>query len=181
MNLYLFTDLRKSLRKNLRSILLKWRCPPRYIIEKKIFPKIRNRKILLIGVADYIKEYPMMLKQNDLYSIDIDPSVKKFGAEKHIIGNAVKLNNYFKENFFDVILHLGVLNYGINTLEETDECLKNCYDVLEKKGLLVISSQEGPKGSGRPPILIKNLKNFSLFTPVSAFGLPPEIFLNQEK
>ncbi len=40
--------------------------PPRYIIERKIFPKIKNKRVLLIGVADYIPDYPKRLKNNEV-------------------------------------------------------------------------------------------------------------------
>jgi hypothetical protein len=170
-----------KLRKIIRNVFLKWRCPPRYVIEKKIFPRIKGKRVLLVGVADYTKEYPHLLKENDLYTIDINPSMAAFGAEKHIVGNAIKVNDYFKEGFFDIILHLGVLNYGINTPEETDESIKNCFKILKKGGLLAISTQIGPIGSGMNLIQVSKLKNFNLFTPVNAFNLPKECSFNNKK
>jgi SAM-dependent methyltransferase len=170
-----------KIRRIIRNSILKWRCPPRYIIERKIFPKIKKKRVLFVGVADYTKEYPAMLKENDLYTLDINPSVTKFGATKHIVGNAVKVNKYFEKNFFDIILHLGVLNYGINTPEEADESIKNCFKILKKEGLLVISSPEGPVGSGRVPINIRDLPHFRLFHPINAFGMGSTYFLNNKK
>ncbi len=87
--------LLKDIRKILRELTLKWICPQRYIMERKIFPEIRNKKVLLIGVADYTSDYPERLKNNELWSIDINPLVDEFGAENHIIGDAVKIDQYF--------------------------------------------------------------------------------------
>ena len=66
--------MKNRCRKIIRELVLKWRNPSRYIIERKIFPKIKNKRVLLVGVADYIEDYPQRLKENDLWSRkDLNP------------------------------------------------------------------------------------------------------------
>ena len=147
----------KIFRKILREILLKWRQRCRYDLEKKIFPKIKNKKVLLVGVANYTADYPKKLRKNDLWTIDINPKVAKFGAKKHIVGSVVEINKFFSNNFFDFIILYGVLGYGLDTLDEAEETMKNCHKVLKEGGILLIGW--GPN-IPNPPNKIKNIKLF---------------------
>ncbi|GAG24403.1 unnamed protein product, partial [marine sediment metagenome] len=80
----------------IRNVSLKWLNYSRYIVEKKIFPSIKNKKVLLVGCNHNVRDYPKKLRKNDVYSIDINPEMAEFGAEKHIVGNVAEINKYFK-------------------------------------------------------------------------------------
>ena len=99
---------KRILWKPIRSVILKWKNESRYIVEKKLFPLIKNKKVLLVGCDYYVQDYPKKLRKNQVYSIDKNPKVEKFGAKKHVIGNVAEVDKYFKEDFFDVIFLGGV-------------------------------------------------------------------------
>src|SRR3989339_137450 len=88
----------------------------RYILEEIIFPFILTnynpQKILDIGREDYEIFYNEFFKNRELWTIDIDPKRREFGAKNHITDNVVNLEKYFKNNTFDFILFNGV--YGWN-------------------------------------------------------------------
>ena len=150
----------KKLRKILREIFLKYRNEGRYIIERKIFPKIKNKKVLLIGCASYTSDYPKKLQGNELYSIDVDKDVLKYGAKNHIVGSVVEIDKYFEKEFFDVILFFGVFGFGLDDKENAEKALKNCHKVLKKDGITMLMWQNIPKHDQINP---RELKNFKLF------------------
>lgn len=150
----------KFLRRLVRYLLLEQIAEERYILERKIFPKIKNKKILWVGCAHYTVPYLKKLKGNDVWTIDIDPKMAKFGGEKHIIDTIVNADKYFKKNFLDIIFMTGVFGYGLNTKKEADSAMKTCYDILNKKGILVIWWKDV---EGHNQINPKKLSNFKLF------------------
>jgi len=154
------------LRKIARKIFLKKRNFPRWIIERKIFPHIKSKKILIVGVAPYTSEYYRILKTNDITSIDINPYIKEFGAKKHIIGDISRMK---LDEKFDFIFMIGILNYGLDYNEDAERALKNCHDLLNKEGVLILTWS--PKIENHNKINPRRLKNFKLFQTVEWFGL----------
>ncbi|MBU1246200.1 MAG: methyltransferase domain-containing protein [Nanoarchaeota archaeon] len=157
----------KILRKIARELLLKWRQEDRYFIERRIFPKIKHKKVLLVGVANYTENYPFRLRKNSLWSIDIDPSVAKYGAKNHIVGNIKDIDSFFNKDFFDIILMFGVFGYGLNDPKEADKTLKNCAKVLNKKGQLFIQWSDMP---GHNQVNPQELDNYKLFKDSVFYG-----------
>lgn len=169
----------KNLRKIARELLLKWRCRPRYDLERKIFPKIKNKKVLFVGIAEYVKDYPKKLKNNELWTIDIDSRVAKFGGKKHIVGNIAEIDKYFSENFFDFIFLCGVIGCGLNKLEEVEDALKNCYKVLKKGGILIIGWDPISLSKHYLKIpLSEHLSNYKLFVPINFYNFPSKYRVN---
>ncbi len=163
-------------RKIMRELLLKWRCKARYDLERKMFPKIKNKKVLFVGVASYTKDYPEKLERNDLWTIDVNPEVAQFGARKHIVGSIVNVGKYFPKDFFDYIFFCGVFGFGVDTIKDAEKVMKNCYKVLKKKGILILGWD-----SYYSPIIPDELKNFKLFKAVPHFGFPIRYTSSKEK
>lgn len=165
-----YKRIRKSIwRKILRPIFLKWDSPCRYLVEKKIFPKIKNKRVLLVGCAEYAEHYPCLLEKNNrVYSIDIDPEAAKYGAKHHIVGDVCRINKYFKENTFDIILFGGIFGYGLNNVKDAEIAMKNCHYVLKRGGLMIIWWANTPKHN---QIIPKKLNNFKLFRETSFAGV----------
>jgi SAM-dependent methyltransferase len=150
-------------RKLLREIFLKWRNPERYFIERKIFPKIKNKKILWVGIGSYTANYPKKLKNNDLTTIDINPHVSKYGSKKHIVEDITKVK--FNDKF-DIIFFLGVFGYGVDTKSQVEATFRNCYNFLKENGILVVSVSKLPQHK----IPIRKSKNYYLFQPIEAYS-----------
>ncbi|MDP2925989.1 MAG: hypothetical protein Q8N99_06460 [Nanoarchaeota archaeon] len=163
----------KFLRKIARELLLKKRSPARYDLERKIFPKIKQKKILLVGIADYIKNYPDKLKENEIWTLDIDPNVAKYGSKNHIIGDVSVVDKYFSKNFLDYIFLCGVIGCGLNDIIKTEKAINNSYKILKPKGILVVGWDSGntKKWGFRLP-LMDNLKINKKFNRTSRFGFP---------
>lgn len=158
----------KTLRKLARELFLRWRNPSRYIIERKILPRIKNKKVLLVGCADYCSHYPKKLRKNNLWTMDIDPEVKKYGSKNHLVGDISKPNKQLAKDF-DIILFLGIFGFGLNNKKDAEKAIKNLYHLLKPKGLLIIQWVNLPNHN---QVIPQELKNFKLFKPIKAFGYP---------
>jgi hypothetical protein len=162
----------KLIRKTARELTLKWRHPDRYILERKIFPKLVNKKILLVGVAQYTSDYPKRLgegKDNEIWTIDIDPKVREFGAKNHIVDSISNADKHLEEEFFDIILMLGVFGYGLNHKKDGEKALKSCYNLLKKGGVVIITLTDlAPKNNLRP----EKLNKFKMFKEASFQNYP---------
>ncbi len=152
------------IRQILRGIFLKWRNPERYVLEKKIFKRINRKRVLFVGVAPYTAQYPIKLKNNDLTTIDINPYVAKYGAKNHIIGD---IGKYFFQEKFDVIFLVGILGYGVDTREKAEEVLKNCFNSLNKNGILIATETLVKLHN---PVKLRDLKAYKKFQAIEAFG-----------
>ncbi len=132
----------KRTRSLLRNFTLKWRIPERYYFERKLLPKIKNKKVLLVGLAPYCKEEKKVLlkNKNELYTIDKNPDVAYLG-NNHKVSNLKDVD--FPSSFFEVILVPFVFGYETFTIRKQDvaeanECFTNCYRMLKKNGILIV-------------------------------------------
>jgi hypothetical protein len=157
------------MRKIVREIFLRRRNPCRYIIERKILPKIRNQKVLFVGVANYTSDYPKRLKTNDLWTIDTDPSVAKYGARKHITDRLSNIGKHLPASSLDVILMFGIFGYGLNTKIEAEKTMEACSKVLKPGGIMVIQWSDK---LGKNPIDPSKLRGFKYFKRKEMFGFP---------
>lgn len=156
-------NLKKEIyRKVVRDIFLKKENEARYIIEKVFFPAIKNKKVLLVGCEEYTKDYPGKLKGNEVYSIDINPHVAKYGVKgKHIIGDVCRLSDFPNMNEFDYIFLIGIFGYGVNDEKTAERTMLECYRTLNNKGILIICWTLGHK------IKPEKLINYKLFKEVT--------------
>lgn len=159
------------MRKILRDLTLRWRIEERYILEKKIFPKLKNRKILWVGCAKYTKTYPKILEKNNnlVWTIDIDSKMAQFGGKNHIVDTIANAYKYFKKNSLDIIFLTGVFGYGLNKKQEAELTMKTCHDILKRRGLLIVWWGDRP---GRNMINPSKLKNSKLFEQISLRKYP---------
>ncbi len=168
----------KNLRKIAREVSLRWRNEGRYVIERKIFPRIKGKKVLLVGCAPYTSSYPKKLRDNELWSIDKDPEVAKDGAKNHIVGSVTEIDKYFGKESFDVILFFGIFGFGLDDIKEAEKTMKSCSKVLKNKGLMVVMWQNI---FGHNQVNPRELKNFSLFRPIKFDKYPSGYETNKKQ
>ena len=148
----------KLCRKILRELFLRWRCKPRYDLERKIFPKIKNKRVLFVGVASYTADYIKKLRGNDVWTIDVDPKVAQYGSKKHVIGSISQADEFFEKEFFDIVIICGVFGYGLNEHKEGERVFNAVYKILKKNGILLLGIEN--KYAGKIPERISNSKQF---------------------
>jgi hypothetical protein len=79
-----------------------------------ILPNLSNlnpNKVLFVGTKSYTRNYVKYFNKKycDYCTIDIDIEVALFGSKnKHVVGNILDAERYYKHNFFDIIILNGV-------------------------------------------------------------------------
>lgn len=136
----------------------------RRVLEEIIIPYILEnlnpKTILDIGREEDQKFYNKFYKGRELWTLDIDPKRKEFGAKNHITDSVANLNKHFKQDKFDLIIMNGVFGWGLNEEKEIEDAFKAIYDSLKKGGIFVFG-WNNLKGTTPIPIgKIKSLKQF---------------------
>lgn len=156
------------IKKLIRKLLLKRRNYTKWFIETQMLPNIKNKKVLVVGVADYCKNYLDILEKAgcDITTIDINPLEEGNGAEKHIIGD---IRNPPQDYGFDCIIMLGVVNFGLDTICDVDKALQSCYCLLYHGGTLILDwNKSFPNHNKINP---RDVENFYLFQAIDMFGI----------
>ena len=168
-NLSLYKKVRRFFwRRIVREVVLKYENPGRYIIEKKFFPRIKDKKVLLVGCEHYTEHYPRKLRKNMLWSIDINPDVAKYGAKEHVVGDISYATRYYPKKNFDFVFLGGIFGYGVNDKKTAERTMKECYEILKKNGKLIIWWSDMPKHN---QVIPQELKNYRLFKESSFAGI----------
>lgn len=114
----------------------------RNVLEEIIIPNVlaefEPQTILDIGREPYQSFYNEFFAERTLWTIDINPKRKKYGAENHICDSIHNLKKYFKNNFFDFVLMNGVIGWGLNDVKKIEEAIASIYKTLHKDGLFII-------------------------------------------
>jgi len=153
-----------KIRKIIREVFLKKRNPIRYILERRIFPFIKNKDILYVGVAEYTKDYPKRLRNNNLITLDYNYKVKDYGAKEHFIEDITNKNiTKIINNRFDIIFLIGIFGYGVDTELGMEKTLRNCYNLLKDNGIIIIEMSN--------KIRLRKLKTYNLFCEVEVFDM----------
>src|SRR6186997_2328904 len=93
------------------------RTADRAVLEEQILPTISrstNRlRILFFGCEWYTRGYQRVLAKHDYWTMEIDPSKRKYGAKQHIVDSAENVADHFGPNSLDFILCNGVIGWGL--------------------------------------------------------------------
>jgi SAM-dependent methyltransferase len=142
--------------------------PDRILLEDTILPyfaaQSNLQKILFVGCEWYTKPYENYFKGKEYWTLEIDASKSKYGAQNHIADILQNLSNYVQDNYFDLIISNGVFGWGLNTKPDTEESFAQCFKCLHPDGILVFGWNDTP--DFRPfPVLeeCENLRKFESY------------------
>ncbi|WP_017651398.1 hypothetical protein [Fortiea contorta] len=123
--------------------------PDRLILENTIIPYFISEnklsRVLFVGCGWYTKSYSSLFKNQEYWTIEIDPNKKIYGSKNHIIDGLQNLGKYIENDFFDLIIYNGVFGWGINSREDTEESFKQCFNCLRQGGILVFGWNDVPE------------------------------------
>ncbi len=138
----------------------------RNILEQKIIPYfVKNQeftKILFVGCGSYTKHNKKWFKQKEYWTIDINVMKKIYGAENHIVGSMIDLNNYFSKNYLDLVICNGVFGWGLNDKKEVEKAFSECFQCLRQGGVLIIGWDNVPE---RKPFPLESCESLGQFHP----------------
>jgi hypothetical protein len=146
----------------------------RYILEKKIFPYFVAQqefyKILFVGCESYTQHYDQFFTNKEYWTLEIDPTKRHYGADKHIISPLRSIDQHFSENSLDLILCNGVFLVGaMDERSESEESFTRCFQCLRSGGILMVGWNDTPEFRPYPIAQSQALKLFTpyLFPPLS--------------
>jgi hypothetical protein len=146
----------------------------RRVLERIIFPHYCHepsiKTVLFVGCEWYTAHYQRCyFAAHDYWTIDADPARLKFGARQHITASLEKIGLIFPQGFFNLIVCNGVYGWGLNSLEDCDAAMLQCYRCLADAGHLLLGWNDVPE---RDPAPLAQVRSLSRFSPYSfpAFG-----------
>jgi hypothetical protein len=114
----------------------------RRVLEQIIFPYFLNdrkcRDVLFVGCDWYTAGYSAWFEDKNYWTIEIDPTLRKFGAKQHIVDSLQNLSRHFPRGALDLIVCNGVYGWGLNERAEIEAAFTACYECLREDGVLVI-------------------------------------------
>ena len=143
-------------------------------MENAILPSIgRNAfdTVLFVGCAPYTWHYEKVFRNTSTRYVttDIDPAMRIWGSEHHIISSVTEMPSHVPENSVDVVIMNGVFGFGVNCQTDMSKALESLHRILKKPGgILVLGWNVDVIGD---PMLLEATK--SLFRAESALGMPP--------
>lgn len=108
-----------------------------------LYRRFGRERVLFVGVSkDNKKEINEMKRwKAEVWTIDKDSERAQYGNGKyHIIGDIKNASKYFKKNYFDTILMLGVIGYGLNNKKDIKKTFKELWPLLKNKSGTIILS-----------------------------------------
>jgi hypothetical protein len=120
------------------------RFPDRVYMRETIIPYILERgalRVLSIGVQPFTREITDQLTAGgaEVWTLDIDPQLQRWGSPgRHIVGDAVRIDEIEGTRNFDCILFNGVLGFGIDDADKIGRTFAALSTVLPPGGLLVL-------------------------------------------
>jgi hypothetical protein len=62
--------------------------PDRHVLEEVLLPALAERpdieKVLFVGCSRYTRGYPVNFAGREFWTIDTDPEMRRYGAERHV-------------------------------------------------------------------------------------------------
>jgi len=131
-----------------------------------------RKTVLFVGCGSYTAHYQRRyFAAHNYWTIDSDPTRRKFGAKQHVIARLEELGQYFPSGFFDLIICNGVYGWGLklNSAEDCDTATSQCHSCLADAGHLLLGWNDVP---GRDPAPLTEVRSLSRFSEYSfrAFG-----------
>lgn len=168
----------KHLYQNLRSyyivkknLFTREKYNDRNVLERIIFPFILShfnpKTILDVGREDYQGFYNDFFTGRELWTMDVDPERKEFGAKNHITDSCTMVEKHFKKDYFDFILMNGVMNWGLNRPDSIEKAITGIYNILKPGGIFVLGWNDFHDVEQVKPEQINAFKNFR------AYKFPP--------
>ena len=136
----------------------------RLVLEEVILPYFAKdmscQKLLFVGCAAYTQWYEEFFQHKEYWTIDPKKVKRQYGSKRHIIDSIAHIGRYVTKGYFDVILINGVIGFGLNRIDEVEQAIDACYEVLARQGILLVGWNDTAQ---RRPIDLRALHAMSKF------------------
>jgi hypothetical protein len=135
------------------------------------------RTVLFVGVDWYTRHYePFFFKDKALWTLDMRPKVRRFGAKHHVVCKLEDAGEHFRPDQFDVILCNGVYGHGLDEADACERAFNTCWSLLRPGGDFMLGWNDVPEHN---PLSLESLQSLRRFTPVTFEPLGTHRYLTQ--
>jgi hypothetical protein len=150
------------------------RTEDRRVLERVVFPYYAESpkvtKILFVGCQWYTKHYQhSFFPQQVFWTMDPDEGSRRFASHRHVVAPLEHLDEFFTEDYFDLILCNGVYGYGLDAPQQCEAAFAHCHSRLRPEGHLVLGWNDVAVETRARLEDIASLRRFRKFT-FPAFG-----------
>lgn len=141
----------------------------RLVLEHIVLPYFLSDKIchdiLFIGCHWYTRGYNKWFENGgkNYWTIEIDPSRKRYGAKQHIVDGMQAIGRHFDPGSLDLILCNGVFGWGLDAKQDVEAAFEGCFNCLRPTGVLVIGWDDIDERRPFPLDQCQSLRKFERF------------------
>jgi hypothetical protein len=137
----------------------------RRILERVILRHYRARadvrSVLFVGCRRDSRHYGRSLfGQHDFWTLSPSEEARRYGARQHVIAPLERLDAFFPERYFDLIVCNGVFGHGLDSAAGCEAAFGHCFTRLRDGGHFVLGRDDVPEHSPVPLANIGSLKRF---------------------
>lgn len=142
--------------------------PDRLALERGVLPALQARedirRILFVGTEWYTRTYPELFADRELWTLDVDPLVAKYGAPgRHVVDSITGVADHFEPGSLDAIVCHGVFGPWLSHHDEVDRTFADCYELLRPGGLFILGWSAREEVMPHPPDTLPSLERFETF------------------
>lgn len=143
----------------------------RRVLQAIIFPYFVQHddfaRILFVGCQWYTRGYNKVFKNKTYWTLEIDPSQRKYGAKRHITDSLKNVGRHFRQGELDLIICTGVFGWGLDAKPDVETAFQGCFESLRDGGIFVLGWNDVPE---HRPFPIEECQTLKLFAP---YVFPP--------
>lgn len=121
----------------------------RRLLEHSVLPHYAARadvhRVLIVGTRWYSSHYPSLLPRQRCITLDLDPAVARFGAERHLVADVRDVARLLEPASLDLVLFNGVFGWGLDDPPGLERAVDGLAQVLRPGGELVFGWNDTPR------------------------------------
>ena len=114
----------------------------RTLLENRVLPfyqlSEQHQSILFVGVNWPTQGYVRMFSHKSLVTLDLLPSMARYGSGRHIIASAADIDQYFEPHSLDLVVMNGVFGWGLDSTADIERTVAGFHRCLRPGGHLLV-------------------------------------------
>jgi hypothetical protein len=140
--------------------------PQRRVLEELILPHYAAQadlhSVLFVGAEWDTRHYEWTFFPHQQYwTIGWDPLARRFGSRHHLVAPLERLDEFFPEEAFDLIICDSPHRHGLDGLDQCERAFAHCYTRLREGGELVLGWDDVESRTGVLLEEIASLRRFA--------------------
>lgn len=150
----------------------------RQLLESVILTYLRDdpavARVLFVGCEWYTKPYERLFAGKEYWTLEIDPSKRRYGAARHVVGALLTIDTHVPADYFDAIVCNGVfMRTAMEDRDEAEASFAACRRCLKPGGWFVLGWNDTTELRPYPPSESAELARFerAVFPPLGVSEL----------